>query len=223
VLSREVDDPVPALGRAHDPSDGGEVLRGEIPGGHAVGGDHEILDDLRGAVLVFGFESADVVALKDRPRLDGLQAQRAVDVAQRLEALGDPILHAQVLRQAGHALNVLGDGAAPVQPGGDAAIGELGVIADACPIDVRVLYGAPASTTNSTTTASRSSSRFSEVRSVESFSGSIGKISAAVYTEVVLWRACPSMAEPSFTSASTSATATRILTMGPGSVSATVS
>src|SRR3989441_11373377 len=49
-----------------------------------------------------------------------------------------------------------------------------------------------------------------DVRSVESFSGSIGKTSAAVYTEVVLVRAWPSMAEPSFTKASTSATATRI-------------
>jgi len=69
--------------------------------------------------------------------------------------------------------------------------------------------------TISTTIASRSTFAFSDVRSVESCSGSIGKISAAVYTEVVLCRACWSMAEPGFTSASTSATATRILTASP--------
>src|SRR2546426_6193955 len=52
----------------------------------------------------------------------------------------------------------------------------------------------------------------SDVRSVESFSGSIGKTSAAVYTDVVLVRAWASIAEPSFTVVSTSATATRIFT-----------
>jgi hypothetical protein len=40
--------------------------------------------------------------------------------------------------------------------------------------------------TISTITARRSWSRFRDVRSVESFSGSIGKIMAVVYTEVVL-------------------------------------
>jgi hypothetical protein len=56
-----------------------------------------------------------------------------------------------------------------------------------------------------------------DVRSVESFSGSIGKISAAVQTEVVSVRAWPSNAEPFFTIASTSATATKIFTTQPGS------
>ena len=41
-----------------------------------------------------------------------------------------------------------------------------------------------------------------DVRSVESFSGRIGKTSAAVYTDVVLVRAWPSIAEPSLTVAS---------------------
>ncbi len=77
--------------------------------------------------------------------------------------------------------------------------------------------------TMSTTTARRSSSWFKEVRSVDSFSGSIGKILAAVYTEVVLWRAWSSMAEPFLTSASTSATATRTLILSSPRASATVS
>ena len=50
----------------------------------------------------------------------------------------------------------------------------------------------------------------SEVKPVESFSGSIGKISAAVYTEVVFRRACTSIAVPLATSASTSAIAMKI-------------
>ena len=56
-----------------------------------------------------------------------------------------------------------------------------------------------AATTISTTIASRSAPSPSDVRSVESFSGSIGKISAAVYTEVVFVRACSSIAERRFT------------------------
>ena len=44
---------------------------------------------------------------------------------------------------------------------------------------------------------------------VESSSGNMEKIQAGVYTVVVLWRACPSIADPSLTSVSTSATATR--------------
>ena len=77
----------------------GKFLRREIPGGHAVGRDHEILDDLLGAVLPFYFEITDLVAVKDRFRLDGFQTQRPVDVPQILQALGDPVLHAQILRQ----------------------------------------------------------------------------------------------------------------------------
>ncbi len=48
-------------------------------------------------------------------------------------------------------------------------------------------------------------------------------MAAAVYTDVVLVRAWPSMAEPFLTRASTSATATRIRTEPPGAGSATES
>jgi hypothetical protein len=78
-------------------------------------------------------------------------------------------------------------------------------------------------TFSSITTASRSSPGLSEVRSVESLSGSIGKISTPVYTDVVLCRAWRSIAVPSRTTASTSATATQIVAWPPGSSRATVS
>ncbi len=50
----------------------------------------------------------------------------------------------------------------------------------------------------SMTRASRSSPSPREVRSVESLSGSMGKISAAVYTEVVLVLACRSIGDTGF-------------------------
>jgi hypothetical protein len=80
-----------------------------------------------------------------------------------------------------------------------------------------------AATSISITIARRAWPSPRDVRSVESFSGSIGKIWAAVYTDVVLVRAWPSMAEPIFTTASTSATATRILTAPSAIGSATES
>ena len=79
-----------------------------------------------------------------------------------------------------------------------------------------------AATTISVTTASRSSPGFSDVRSVDKRSGSIGNTFAEVYTDVVLNRACASMAEPFLTSASTSATATWILTAPSASLSQAV-
>ena len=59
------------------------------------------------------------------------------------------------------------------------------------------------------------------VRSVESRSGSIGNICGAVYTEVVLLRACSSTGEPRATVASTSAIAIRIFTAPPSAGCAT--
>ena len=142
VLSGELDDPVPALGRADHAADRREIPRREIPGGHAVGGDHEVLDDVLGAVLSFRFEITDLVAVKDRFRLDGFQTQRSLGVPQVLQALRDPVLHAQILRQSGDGRDRLGHGAVPFQPGGHAVIGELRMIADARPVDIRALHGA---------------------------------------------------------------------------------
>ncbi len=75
--------------------------------------------------------------------------------------------------------------------------------------------------TRSATIAWRSSPNPSDVRSVDSRSGSIGKIRAGVYTEVVFWRAWSSMGLPGATSASTSAIATRIRVAPSGLASET--
>jgi len=71
-------------------------------------------------------------------------------------------------------------------------------------------FSAPsASNSISITKETLSSPNPSEVRSVESFSGSMGKVPPAVYTEVVFMRACSSIADPFFTVSATSAIATR--------------
>jgi hypothetical protein len=100
VCPRELDDAVPALWRTDDAPDGRKVLLGEVSRRHAVGGDHEVLDDLRRAVLPFDVETADVVALEDGPGLDCLQAQRSVDVSEVFQSLRDLVLHAHVVGES---------------------------------------------------------------------------------------------------------------------------
>ena len=53
-------------------------------------------------------EIADLVAVEDRPRLDGLQAERPVSVPETLHALRDSVLQAQVLGQSIHGGDRLG-------------------------------------------------------------------------------------------------------------------
>jgi hypothetical protein len=73
----------------------------------------------------------------------------------------------------------------------------------------------------SITTLRRSWPSARHVRSVDSRSGNIGKICAAVYTEVVLALACASSGEPRAIEASTSAMAMRICTAPSASGCAT--
>ena len=83
-----------------------------------------------------------MVAVKDRFRLDSFQTQRAVGAPQVLQALGNPVLHAQILCQASDGRNLLGDSAVPFQPGCHAVVSELGMVADARPVDIRALHRA---------------------------------------------------------------------------------
>ena len=90
VLQGQCDNSVPAFRRAHHATDRRKLVCCEISGGHAVGGDHEILDDLLGAIRRFHGEVTELVAVKQRLRLDRFQAQRAIDVSQRPQASGRP-------------------------------------------------------------------------------------------------------------------------------------
>src|SRR5436190_6578700 len=75
-------------------------------------------------------------------------------------------------------------------------------------------------TTISITTDNRSCCATSDVRSVDSRSGSIGKITAGVYTDVVFCAAWRSTGDPLGTAASTSAIATNSFTAPPATGSA---
>ena len=119
--------------------------------------------------------------VEHRPRLDGFQVERAVLVPERLELLRRRVLQPQVGLEPRDRGDRLRHRPVAVEPGRDAVVGELGVVADQGLVDVGTApRSRPVAIVISTTTAGRSCCSVSEVRSVESRSGSIGKISAAV-------------------------------------------
>ena len=77
-LRGDFHDPVPALGRFHHAPNGGQTLRLERTRDHAIGGDHEILDQLRGAILHLRIDFDAAVFEPDRLCLDRFQIQRPV-------------------------------------------------------------------------------------------------------------------------------------------------
>ena len=116
---------------------GGEELRG-----HAVCGDHEVVDELGGAVLSIHIETANIVAVEHGPRANGVEAERAVLASALAQALGHSVLQPQVLVQAGHAADWRRHGALAVKPGRHAVVGQRGMIANARAVDVGVLHRA---------------------------------------------------------------------------------
>ncbi len=136
VLRGDLDDPLPAFGRAHHAPDRRELLRHEKLRHRAVGRDHEILDDLFRAVLLIDFQIAQLLAVEDRPGLQRFQAERAMLVAVFVQFLGGRVLQAQILRQAGDRGDRFRRLSLAVQPRGHAAVGQLGVVVDGGLVDL---------------------------------------------------------------------------------------
>jgi hypothetical protein len=82
VLGRDLDDPVPAFGRADHAPQGGDVLAVQKACGHAVGCNHEILDDLLGPVGLIHLQILDLISGKDRAGFQRLQGQGTVLMTQ---------------------------------------------------------------------------------------------------------------------------------------------
>jgi hypothetical protein len=181
VVLRHPHDAQPALGRAHHPAQRGAALCGQVARGAAVGGDHHLLDQLARAVLHLLADVHDLLALEQRPRLEGLQVQRAQGMAACAQLLGQGVLGAQLGLHAGHRGGGIGQVSLAVDPGTHRVVGQLGPVVHPCArYTVEPASEASALNTISVTRASRSWAGFSEVRSVHSRSGSIGKMRAEV-------------------------------------------
>ena len=81
-LRREVRDAAPAVGRPQDPAQRRELLRFQVGRGHPIGRNHEVLDQLLGAVFSIQLQTREDVPVENRFRLDCLKAERAVLVPQ---------------------------------------------------------------------------------------------------------------------------------------------
>jgi hypothetical protein len=175
----ERDDALPAFGRAHDATENGKPVRLEITRDRAVGCDHEVFDQRPRAVRLLRRQRGDLVAIHLGAELDRLEVERAVRVALGLEPLCDGVLELEVVRQARHRRGRGRQRPAVLEPGPQGPIGELRVVVDEGAIDGRApQLSSP--TANSMTTASRSTSGLSDVRSVLRRSGSIGKMRGGV-------------------------------------------
>ncbi len=64
-----------------------------------------------------------------------------MNLPEGLQPLGGPVLQAQILLQAIYGGNSLRHPAVSFQPGGNAVIGELGLIADQGPVEFRIQEG----------------------------------------------------------------------------------
>ena len=103
-----------------------------------VGRDHEVLDQVPGAVRLLRREPAHGVAVELRPRLHGFELERAVVVAVRLQLLRQAVLELQVLRQPGNGGDRRRQRAVALEPRADRMVGELRVVVHEGAVDLRL-------------------------------------------------------------------------------------
>jgi len=84
----KLDNPLPAVGAADHPPQRRKFFGLEVSCGDAVGGDHEILNNLLGPVLFFGFQVLEVISVEYWTCLYGFEIKGAVQVPEGLEFLG---------------------------------------------------------------------------------------------------------------------------------------
>ena len=120
------------------------------------------------------------LAVEDGPGLDGVESQGPAPVAVALEPLGHLVLEPELLLEAPAPREGGGRRRLPVQPGRHRVVGELGPVADQRPVDLRVAHRPVGADGHLDHDRQAIASCRSDVRSVESFSGSMGKISTAV-------------------------------------------
>ena len=100
----------------------------------AVGRNHELFDDRRGAVFYDGRDSDDLVGHQHRLRLDGLEFKRAVLIAASCHALRGCVLQLKLRGKIGACGNFGRRRGFAVKPGADAWIRQLRPVAHQCAV-----------------------------------------------------------------------------------------
>jgi hypothetical protein len=104
-------------------------------GDRAVGSDHEVLDDLLGAIPFLGPLPAHGTTVELGPHLDRLEFQCASLVTAGLEALSESVLEPEVVGQPRNRTDRRRHFAPVLEPGAYARVGELGLVAYHCGVD----------------------------------------------------------------------------------------
>ena len=133
----QLDDPRPARRRAHHSADRGEAVGGEEARRDAVGGDHEVLDQVLGAVVALLLEVGHLAVDHDRARLPGLEVERPLLVAQAAQAAGGLVLELHLVGDPRHRGHPGRHRPLAFEPGGHRVVSELGAVVDAGLVDVR--------------------------------------------------------------------------------------
>ena len=120
----------PTVRGPHHAAQRRKPLRVEKAGGDAVGGDHQVLDQLLRAIRHLRLDIAQPVAVEDVLDFQRLKLQRAVLVTPPAECLSDAVLHSQLLVHPPHGRRRWRQRSRPSQPGADGVVGELRVIPD---------------------------------------------------------------------------------------------
>ncbi len=89
------------LRRAQDPADGGQSLGLQPARGDAIGGDHDVFNQIVGAVVALRYQVAKQFALEHGTGLNGLQGQRAVCMAHSPKRLRHLVLQVHLTLQSG--------------------------------------------------------------------------------------------------------------------------
>jgi hypothetical protein len=96
LLLGEGDDAVPALGDDYDALEAAAAAVAEGAGHDAVGGDHEVFDEIHGAVLGGVFEADDAAVDDDGVGFGLVELERAGGDAGGVEELGGLVLELEL-------------------------------------------------------------------------------------------------------------------------------
>ena len=128
---RDVDDAVPATRRPDDAPERGEEALLEEARGHAVRGDHQVLDDLATAALVDERERDDLAVLRDGAGFGRLELECAVLDATTTKPPRRLFLHEQLIAERGVLRDLGRRLAATIEPRAHVLVDELRVVAQA--------------------------------------------------------------------------------------------
>ena len=174
VLRRDRDDAVPPPRLADDAPDRRAAFSARNRAIGDVGGDHEVLDQVAGAVLARDGERLDLAVLRHRRGLDRVEIERAGPLAHLLEQTRGAVLQPELRLEPVVLDRLLRLGSAPLEPRADLLVLELRAVRRDRAVDVVAPHRAVGAELELDDEDEPLAPSISDVRSVDSASGSIG-------------------------------------------------